>query len=71
MEHRQERTFREQLASLLNQHSKEIASDTPDFVLASFLPGAWRLHPAPPAPKPAPLTLEQRVARIEKRLKLG
>ncbi len=28
--------------------------------------GAWRLHPAPVAPRP--LTLEQRVARIEKKL---
>lgn len=32
--------------------------------------GAWRLHPAP-KPVPAPLTLEQRVARIEKKLGLA
>lgn len=40
MEDQKEPTFREQLASLLNQHSKENTSDTPDFVLASFLHGA-------------------------------
>jgi hypothetical protein len=34
-------------------------------------PGAWRLHPPIPKPKPVPLTLEQRVARIEKALKLS
>ena len=29
--------FREELESLLNRHSKENGSDTPDFVLAEYL----------------------------------
>lgn len=37
MEGHKEPTFREQLASLLNQHSKENGSDTPDFILADHL----------------------------------
>lgn len=42
------------------------------FVAAALAakPGAWRLHPAP-VPKPVPLTLEQRVARIERKLGLA
>jgi hypothetical protein len=31
------RTFQQELASLLNKHSLEGGSDTPDFILASFL----------------------------------
>lgn len=40
MEDQKEPTFREQLASLLNRHSKENESDTPDLILASYLLGA-------------------------------
>lgn len=32
-------TFRKELEELINQHSKEGISDTPDFILASFLNG--------------------------------
>ncbi|KKM79721.1 hypothetical protein LCGC14_1347080 [marine sediment metagenome] len=31
------RNFREELASLINQHSKENESNTPDWILAEYL----------------------------------
>lgn len=40
MEDQKEPTFREQLTSLLNRESKENGSNTPDFILASYLHGA-------------------------------
>lgn len=33
-------SFRDELAQVLNRHSKEIGSNTPDFILAKFLEGA-------------------------------
>lgn len=35
-------TFREELQSLINRHSKENGSDTPDFILAMFLEDSLR-----------------------------
>lgn len=32
-------TFRQELQELINRHSKEGISDTPDFILASYLTG--------------------------------
>ena len=32
-------TFREELEDLINRHSKENGSDTPDFILARYLLG--------------------------------
>jgi len=37
MENPREPTFRDELISLLNRHSMENGSDTPDFVLAAYL----------------------------------
>lgn len=36
-ETQKEPTFREQLTSLINRHSKENGSNTPDFILADYL----------------------------------
>ena len=38
----QRRTLEEDLASVINRHSVENESDTPDFVLAEFLMGCLR-----------------------------
>lgn len=34
--------FRQELSELLNRHSMEGASDTPDFILANFMTGCLR-----------------------------
>jgi hypothetical protein len=34
-----ENTFEEELEDLINRHSKENGSDTPDFILANYLVG--------------------------------
>ena len=34
--------FRDDLAKLINQHSMETGSKTPDFILATYLEGALR-----------------------------
>lgn len=33
-------SFRDELTHLINRHSRENASDTPDFILAQFMEGA-------------------------------
>ncbi len=37
MSRRDERAFRRELAEVLNRHSAENGSNTPDFILASYL----------------------------------
>lgn len=38
--------FEQELTSLLNKHSKESVSNTPDFILARYLSGCLRLFNA-------------------------
>jgi hypothetical protein len=49
--------FREELSRLINRHSRESVSNTPDFILAEFLAGCLRAFDLAtlsrtPAPRP-------------------
>lgn len=62
--------FRQELESLINRHSMENGSNTPDFILADFLAKTLELFDAtiglreqwydrqPPSPRPEPVPLE-------------
>lgn len=40
----EQKTFEQELQSLINRHSVENQSDTPDFILASYLTGCLQMY---------------------------